>query len=80
VSDIRLQEVEITSCEHPGRGLYARYLRDRMDWDHLRALSIGQGCSDPYVIADQIKRISDANVLILWIPLHEAKGGWFWWR
>jgi mannan endo-1,4-beta-mannosidase len=30
-------------------------------------------------IAVQIKRLDDAGVPILWRPLHEASGGWFWW-
>lgn len=30
-------------------------------------------------IAVQLKRISDADVPILWRPLHEAPGGGFWW-
>ena len=30
-------------------------------------------------IAAQLKKMSDANVPILWRPLHEAEGGWFWW-
>jgi mannan endo-1,4-beta-mannosidase len=30
-------------------------------------------------IAVQLKKTSDANVPVLWRPLHEAEGGWFWW-
>ena len=30
-------------------------------------------------IAVQLKRLSDAKVPVLWRPLHEAEGGWFWW-
>ena len=30
-------------------------------------------------IAVQLKKLSDANVPVLWRPLHEADGGWFWW-
>ena len=30
-------------------------------------------------IAVQLKKLSDADVPILWRPLHEAEGGWFWW-
>ena len=35
--------------------------------------------SDIGVIAEQLKRLCDADVPILWRPLHEASGGWFWW-
>ncbi|KAL7274819.1 hypothetical protein RUND412_002250 [Rhizina undulata] len=30
-------------------------------------------------IAVQLKRLRDADVPVLWRPLHEAEGGWFWW-
>lgn len=30
-------------------------------------------------IAVQLKKLQDANVPVLWRPLHEAGGGWFWW-
>ncbi|KAH7072465.1 mannan endo-1,4-beta-mannosidase-like protein [Paraphoma chrysanthemicola] len=30
-------------------------------------------------IAVQLKKLSNAGTPILWRPLHEAEGGWFWW-
>jgi mannan endo-1,4-beta-mannosidase len=30
-------------------------------------------------IAVQLKVLKDNNVPVLWRPLHEASGGWFWW-
>ncbi|NQU86050.1 MAG: hypothetical protein HQ541_09845, partial [Mariniphaga sp.] len=30
-------------------------------------------------IAAELKKFQDADVPILWRPLHEAGGGWFWW-
>ena len=30
-------------------------------------------------IAVELKKFSDADVPVLWRPLHEAEGGWFWW-
>lgn len=30
-------------------------------------------------IAAQLKKLNDAGVPVLWRPLHEAEGGWFWW-
>ncbi len=30
-------------------------------------------------IATELLRLQDAGVPILWRPLHEASGGWFWW-
>ncbi|AGC68130.1 mannan endo-1,4-beta-mannosidase ManA [Thermoclostridium stercorarium subsp. stercorarium DSM 8532] len=31
------------------------------------------------VIAQLLMRLQDADVPVLWRPLHEASGGWFWW-
>ena len=30
-------------------------------------------------IARQLLRLQEAGVTVLWRPLHEASGGWFWW-
>ena len=30
-------------------------------------------------VAGQLLRLQDAGVPVLWRPLHEAAGGWFWW-
>lgn len=30
-------------------------------------------------IAAPLKRLQDAGIPVLWRPLHEAEGGWFWW-
>ena len=30
-------------------------------------------------IADELKQIQSGNTPLLWRPLHEAEGGWFWW-
>lgn len=30
-------------------------------------------------MAEQLARLRDAGVPVLWRPLHEASGGWFWW-
>lgn len=31
------------------------------------------------VIAGELKKLQEADVPVLWRPLHEAEGGWFWW-
>jgi mannan endo-1,4-beta-mannosidase len=31
------------------------------------------------VIAEELKKFHRARVPVLWRPLHEAEGGWFWW-
>lgn len=30
-------------------------------------------------IADRLKQFADADIPVLWRPLHEAAGTWFWW-
>ncbi len=30
-------------------------------------------------IAEELKKFQDAGIPVLWRPLHEAAGGWFWW-
>lgn len=35
--------------------------------------------ADIDAIAVQLQRLEDAGVPVLWRPLHEASGGWFWW-
>lgn len=35
--------------------------------------------SDIDAIAVQLKKFQAADVPVLWRPLHEASGGWFWW-
>lgn len=34
---------------------------------------------DMDAIAVQLQKFADAGVPVLWRPLHEAEGGWFWW-
>lgn len=31
------------------------------------------------LIAEDLKKLESAGVPVLWRPLHEASGGWFWW-
>lgn len=31
------------------------------------------------LIAAELQKLEDAGVTVLWRPLHEASGGWFWW-
>jgi len=31
------------------------------------------------IVAGYLKQLQDAGVAVLWRPLHEASGGWFWW-
>lgn len=34
---------------------------------------------DVDTIAKELQKLEDAGVPVIWRPLHEASGGWFWW-
>ena len=58
-----------------------------MDLDDIKALYDGgeiseeayKLVSDIDVISGYLQKLEDNNVTVLWRPLHEAAGGWFWW-
>jgi mannan endo-1,4-beta-mannosidase len=58
---------------HSQRGFFKRIM-DGEDPEGYQML-----LDDIDVIAVQLTRLRDAGVPILWRPLHEASGGWFWW-
>lgn len=61
------------------------YLKENSTFDLKRALN-GEDpdgmqalLQDIGAIAVQLKRLEAEGVPVLWRPLHEASGGWFWW-
>ena len=42
-------------------------------WENEKLLA------DIDLIAGELTKLKEADVPILWRPLHEAEGGWFWW-
>lgn len=60
------------------------FYTENTDFDVRKAVTPG---TDEYnlvirdidAIAVQLKRFENAEVPVLWRPLHEAGGGWFWW-
>jgi mannan endo-1,4-beta-mannosidase len=77
----------ITLCWHwfsPMNGRDKSFYTKNTDFDLNRALISGTDenivmIKDLDLIAEQLKRFRDNNIPILWRPLHEACGGWFWW-
>lgn len=63
------------------RGFYT----DATTFDLAAALADERGedygllVRDIDAIAVQLRRLADADVPVLWRPLHEAEGRWFWW-
>ncbi|KAI1111152.1 carbohydrate-binding module family 35 [Nemania sp. NC0429] len=63
------------------RGFYT----EATDFDIAAALGDTSNANYTLIIRDidaiavQLKRLQDADVPVLFRPLHEAEGGWFWW-
>lgn len=71
--------------EEPGHEWYKGFYTDYTTFDVEYALNHPDSedyqllLRDIDAIAFQLKRLQDAGVPLLWRPLHEAEGGWFWW-
>lgn len=72
----------IDSVEHPWwKGFYT----ESTTFDLNAALNGGDPdgyeliLRDIDAIAEQLNRLSIEDIPVLWRPLHEASGGWFWW-
>lgn len=75
----------VTFCWHWDApvGPRAFYSKDT-DFDAARAVAPGTAehagvLQDLDTIAEQLKLLQAARVPVLWRPLHEANGRWFWW-
>ena len=72
----------INSGEHPWySGFYKEHTT--IDLDAIAAGTDEAGkaalISDIEAICDAMEPLKEAQVPVLWRPLHEASGGWFWW-
>jgi mannan endo-1,4-beta-mannosidase len=71
--------------DQPGKEWWRGFYTDSTTFDLAAALADPSGADyqlllrDIDAIAVQLKRLQDAGVPVLWRPLHEAEGGWFWW-
>ncbi|WP_074106680.1 glycosyl hydrolase [Paenibacillus helianthi] len=63
------------------RGFYTEHTTFDVEYalDHPDSEDYSLLIRDIDNIALQLKRLQDAGVPVLWRPLHEAEGGWFWW-
>ena len=66
-------------------GWWGGFYTDRSNFDIAKVMN-GQDTAgkaaidrDIKAIAQQLKKLEQAGVPVLWRPLHEASGGWFWW-
>lgn len=67
-----------------GKEWWRGFYTGMSDFDFVSALETTNAnhtllLRDIDAIAVQLKRLQAANVPVVWRPLHEADGGWFWW-
>jgi mannan endo-1,4-beta-mannosidase len=71
--------------DQPGSEWWRGFYADATTFDVSKAMNDPQSEEYSLIIRDidaiavQLKRLQDANVPVLWRPLHEAEGAWFWW-
>ncbi|MGP4112749.1 glycosyl hydrolase [Streptomyces sp. 4N509B] len=71
--------------DEPGREWWRGFYTDATTFDVAAALADRESeeyrllLRDIDAIAEELLRLRDAGVPVLWRPLHEAEGGWFWW-
>lgn len=83
----KTSEAIITLCWHwfsPMNGKNKSFYTENTTFDLEKAFIEGTDeniaiIRDLDIIADQLKKFRDNNIPVLWRPLHEASGGWFWW-
>jgi mannan endo-1,4-beta-mannosidase len=71
--------------DQPGKEWWRGFYTDATTFDVSKAMN--DNASEEYTlilrdidaIAVQLKKLKDADVPVLWRPLHEAEGKWFWW-
>lgn len=66
---------------HREQGYYSKYTNFDIAYamDHHHSREYLMLLKDIGLIADQLKRLQVAHIPVLFRPLHEAEGGWFWW-
>lgn len=66
-------------------GWWGGFYTDKSSFDIAKVMngqdSKGKAAIDRDIkaIAQQLKKLEKAGVPVLWRPLHEGSGGWFWW-
>ena len=75
-----------TTCTGSGdTAWWSGFYSTATTFDLKAALADPTGVDYLALIADidkislELKKFSDAGIPLLWRPLHEAQGGWFWW-
>jgi mannan endo-1,4-beta-mannosidase len=78
-------DIDAATGKHVNKRWYKGFYTNATDFDLAAALADPQGddhrllLRDIDAIADQLRKFETARVPVLWRPLHEAEGKWFWW-
>lgn len=83
----RERKALITLCWHwysPSNGRDKSFYTVNSEYDLEKAMNEKNEdyrllVEDIDLIAEQLKRLQNENIPVLWRPLHEADGRWFWW-
>lgn len=71
--------------DQPGKEWWRGFNTDATTFDLVAALDAPDSeeyqaiLHDIDAIAVELKKLDAAHIPVLWRPLHEAEGGWFWW-
>jgi mannan endo-1,4-beta-mannosidase len=71
--------------DQPGREWWRGFYTDATTFNFRNALLNPNSQEYALILRDidriavELKKFHDAKVPVLWRPLHEAQGGWFWW-
>jgi mannan endo-1,4-beta-mannosidase len=69
----------------PGQEWWRAFYTDSTTFDIAAALANTNSTEYAMVLRDmdaiavQLKKFASNNIPVLWRPLHESEGGWFWW-
>jgi mannan endo-1,4-beta-mannosidase len=74
----------VTASFHPANPDTGRDCKDKRFSDYAELLDPATRIGGNWEamlsrVADALQRLKDRHVIVLFRPLHEANGGWFWW-
>lgn len=75
----------VTMCWHWWAPKYEReFYTEKTQFDVTKAVTPGTEeyeliLRDMDIVAERLKEMGEVGIPVLWRPLHEASGGWFWW-
>jgi mannan endo-1,4-beta-mannosidase len=71
--------------DQPGKEWWRGFYTEATTFDVSKAMNDVNSVEYEFILRDldviavQLQKLEDAHVPVLWRPLHEAEGKWFWW-